>query len=306
MRYDIIAEGLRFPEGPVWLPNGDLLVGEMAKNRVVRITPHGKVTTEVELPGGSPNGLAIGPDGALYICNSGGFAWEDTDDGYLRSVGKPAGFTGGSIDRYDLKTKKLTTLYTHCGDKRLIGPNDLVFDRDGGLWFSDLGTMAGRVDLCGAYYCRIDSNFITEVAFPFYGANGIALSPDDKTLYVAETPTGRLWAFDITGRGTVEKRGGWHSQNGGRVVYTLPSYYRCDSIAVEAGGNICIATLRASGISSVTPDGKLTELILFDDPSVTNICFGGTDMKSAFVTLSGKGKVARMDWLRPGHKLAHY
>lgn len=304
MRYDIVAEGLRFPEGPVWLPNGDLLVCDMANSRIVRVSG-GKVSVEVDVPG-SPNGLAVGPDGALYICNSGGFAWDTTPDGYLRSVGKPAGFTGGSIDRYDLKTRKLTTLYTHCGDKRLVGPNDLVFDRDGGLWFSDLGTMAGRVDFCSAYYCRIDDTFITEVAGPFYGGNGIALSPDDKTLYVAETPTGRLWAFDITGRGTVEKRGGWQTQNGGRVVYTLPSYFRCDSIAVEAGGNICIATLRASGISSVTPDGKLTELVLFDDPSVTNICFGGADMKSAYVTLSGKGKVARMDWLRPGHRLAYY
>jgi gluconolactonase len=266
----------------------------------------GKISVEVDVPG-SPNGLAIGPDGALYICNSGGFVWDTTPDGFLRTLGKPSNFVGGSIDRYDFKTKKLTTLYTHCDGKRLVGPNDLVFDRDGGLWFSDLGTMAGRVDFCSAYYCRIDDNFITEVAGPFYGGNGIGLSPDDKTLYVAETPTGRLWAFDITGRGTVKKSsGGWASQNGGRVVYTLPSHFRCDSIAVEAGGNICIATLRASGISSVTPDGKLTELILFDDPSVTNICFGGADMKSAYVTLSGKGKIARMDWLRPGHKLAYY
>ncbi len=106
----------------------------------------GKVTVEVDVPG-SPNGLAIGPDGALYICNSGGFSWETSPDGFLRSMGKPEGFVGGSIDRYDFKTKKLTTLYSHCGDKRLVGPNDLVFDRDGGLWFSDLGTMAGRVDL---------------------------------------------------------------------------------------------------------------------------------------------------------------
>ncbi len=234
--------------------------------------------------------MAIGPNGALYICNSGGFSWETSPDGFLRSMGKPAGFVGGSIDRYDFKTKKLTTLYSHCGDKRLVGPNDLVFDRDGGLWFSDLGTMAGRVDLCSAYYCRIDDNFITEVAGRSTAATASGCRPTTRRSMSPRRRRDGLWGFDITGRGTVEKRGGWQTQKWRPCRLYAAELLSLRFHRVEACGNICIATLRASGISSVTPDGKLTELILFDDPSVTNICFGGADMKSAYVTLSGKGQ----------------
>ncbi len=303
MRYDIIADGVLFPEGPVALPNGELLVCEMGRNRLIRIARDGKKTTVAEIDG-CPNGAAIGPDGACYICNNGGFEWGTMPDGIFRPIGPAKNYTGGSIDRVDLKTGKVTKLYTQVDGRKLIGPNDLVFDRDGGLWFSDLGkTRAREMDLCGAYYAKIDGSLIREVAHPFYGANGIGLSPDDKTLYVAETPTGRLWAFDILGPGKVSNAG-WLSTNGGRAVYTLPGIQRCDSMAVEANGNICVATLRTGAITVVSPGGHLVELVTFPDPMVTNICFGGDTLTTAYVTLSGTGKIARMEWARPGHKLA--
>ena len=73
----IIAEGLRFPEGPVAMPDGSVILTEIAAGRITRISPDGAKTT-VATPGGGPNGLAIGPDGKLYCCNTGGFDWAET------------------------------------------------------------------------------------------------------------------------------------------------------------------------------------------------------------------------------------
>jgi gluconolactonase len=303
VRHSIVTDGLEFPEGPVAMPNGDVVLVEIAGRRLTRVASDGTKTTIATVPGG-PNGAAIGPDGACYICNNGGFAWTTTEEGFLRPGGVPDDYAGGSIQRIDLANGEIKTLYTHCDGRPLIGPNDLVFDHDGGLWFTDLGkTRARDMDLCGVYYCRLDDDFICEVAFPFLGANGIGLSPDDRTVYVAETPTGRLWAFDVLGPGKLAKAD-WRSMNGGRAVYTLPGIERADSLAVEAGGNICLATLRTGAITVVSPSGALIELIRFPDPLVTNICFGGEDMTTAWVTLSGTGRLARTSWERPGLKLA--
>ena len=304
MEHEIIAENLRFPEGPVALPNGDVLVVEIAGARLTRIALNGDRTVVAELPG-SPNGAAIGPDGACYICNSGGLEWHTDEDGLLRAIGPAADHQGGSIQRVDLKTGEVRTLYTEVDGCRLLSPNDLVFDHDGGLWFTDFGHSRRhqRMDFGGVYYCRTDKSFIVEVASLFLHANGIALSPDDRRLYVAETSTGRLWSFDVLAAGRLAKLR-WQSTTGGHAVHTLGGIRRPDSIAVEASGNICIATLHTGAITTVSPEGEVVEVTNYPDPMTTNICFGGADMKSAFVTLSGTGRLARTQWERPGLELA--
>lgn len=302
MQHDIVAEGLGFPEGPLILPGGDLLVCEMARQRIVQVAMDGAISVIAEVPG-CPNGAALGPDGAVYVCNNGGWEFGISREGYTRIIGPPPDHKGGSIQRVDIATGELRTLYSHYDGTPLCGPNDLVFDRQGGLWFTDYGkTRANKMDVCSAYYCRIDGSFIRAVTGPFYRANGIALSPDDNTLYVAETLTGRLWAFDIAGPGEIRHAGG-HSPNGGRAVYTLCGISICDSIAVEACGNICVTTLREGAITVVSPDGDLVEVIRYPDPLPTNICFGGDDMMTAFVTLSATGRIARSRWSRPGLRL---
>ena len=180
------------------------------------------------------------------------------------------------------------------------GPNDIVFDAAGGFWFTDLGKTYGRVSDRGAvYYARTDGSLIKEAIFPILTPNGVGLSPDGRTLYVSETETSRLWRFDIIGVGEVAKEP-WPSPNGGKLVHGLPGYQRFDSLAVEANGAICVATLVRGGISVFSPEGDLLEFHEAPEPYCTNICFGGPLMKTAYITLSGTGRLIAVDWPRAG------
>jgi gluconolactonase len=254
--------------------------------------------------GGGPNGLAVGPDGAYYICNNGGFLFQ-TIAGFNRTrAGVHPDYTSGRIERFDPRTGTLQTLYDRCGDFPLCGPNDLVFDRTGGFYFTDFGKNRSRErDHAGLYYARADGSMIVPVAYPLTTANGVGLSPDDSVVYVSETETGRLWAFDLEEPGRARKHP-HPSPHGGRLVCGLPGYQRFDSMAVDACGNICIATLVTGCITVIAPGGEVLRQVMLPDPMVTNICFSGADMKTAFITLSGTGQLVSMDWPEPGLPLA--
>lgn len=294
-----ITRGLRFPEGPVAMPDGSVILVEIAAARLTRVLPDGTRQTVAQMTGG-PNGAALGPDGRMYVCNNGGFEWIEDPDHGLRPRYQPADYSGGRIERVDLQTGAIETLYTHTPNGRLRGPNDIVFDGDGGFWFTDLGKARPRErDQGGVYYARADGSFIKEVVHPILTPNGIGLSPDDRTLYVAETEGGRLWAFDIAGRGEI-RRAPWPSPHGGRFVAGMHRYQRFDSLAVEANGNVCVATLADPCITVIAPDGRVVEQVATDDLHTTNICFGGPDLKTAYVTLSNSGRLVAIDWPRPG------
>ena len=139
-----IATGLQFPEGPVWMPDGTVLCVELKGRTVDRVHLDGRVET-VATPGGSPNGLAIGPDGAAYVCNSGGWGFAEVMGMTVPDVRQPEDYSGGRIERVDLATGEVTVLYTECDGNELVGPNDLVFDAAGGMWFTDHGKQRGRV-----------------------------------------------------------------------------------------------------------------------------------------------------------------
>src|SRR5690554_5995489 len=127
-----LATGLRFPEGPIAMPDGSVLLVEIMGARLIRIAPDGSRDVIAEL-GGGPNGAAIGPDGACYVCNNGG--------GVVVG-GRPP--EPGRIERVDLGTGRFERVYEQVGEHRLSAPNDLVFDRQGNFWFTDLGKTKGR------------------------------------------------------------------------------------------------------------------------------------------------------------------
>ncbi|HYC23697.1 MAG TPA: SMP-30/gluconolactonase/LRE family protein [Candidatus Bathyarchaeia archaeon] len=297
-----IASGLEFPEGPIALPDGSLLVVEIKRGTLTRVTPDGKLRVVAET-GGGPNGAAIGPDGKVYVCNNGGFEWHQ-HAGLTFPGNQPASYIGGRIQRVDLTNGKVEDLYTECDGRPLRGPNDIVFDSTGGFWFTDFGKTRERDrDRTGVFYARPDGSMIREEIFPLDGPNGVGLSPDEKRLYVAESFTGRLWAWDLLEPGRV-KPSPTGFGNGGTLVVGLPGMQLFDSLAVDSAGNVCVGTLVNGGISVISPDGRSVEHLAMPDTLTTNICFGGRDLTTAYVTLSTTGRLVATEWPRPGLKLA--
>ena len=295
-----VTDGLLFPEGPVALPDGSVLVVEIGRRCLTQVFPDGTKRVVAE-PGGGPNGAALGPDGKVYLCNNGGFEFT-YDEGFgLRPVREAWDYSGGRIERVDLATGAVEVLYRGTHDVQLRGPNDLVFDGAGGFYFTDLGKTRNRdMDRGAVFYAKADGSAIREVAFPLTTPNGIGLSPDDRTLYVVETEAARLWAFDLESPGVV-RRQPWPSPHGGRFVAQPGGHYqRFDSLAVDAAGNVCVATLIHGGITVISPDGARIRHLPMPDLYTTNICFGGPDLRTAWITLSNSGRLVSCRWPEPG------
>ncbi|RVT39165.1 SMP-30/gluconolactonase/LRE family protein [Sphingobium algorifonticola] len=300
-RFEVLATGLKFPEGPIPMADGSVLFVEIARGTLSRLTRDGNVEIVAET-GGGPNGAAIGPDGKVYVCNNGGFEWHDVNGALLPGL-TPADYAGGSIQRVDLATGVVETLYTHCNGERLKGPNDIVFDAHGGFWFTDNGKRYARTEDVGAvYYALCDGSFISEQVYPRSHPNGIGMSPDGATLYVSETMSGRIWRYAVPQPGMALVPQGL--LNAEALLYGAGGFELYDSLAVEAGGNICVAALATGGIRVISPEGETVEFVETGDPVTTNIAFGGPDMQTAYLTLSGVGHLIAMRWARPGLRLA--
>ncbi len=307
MKIREITAGLQFPEGPIAMADGSVILVEIARGTLSRVTPDGRIQVLADL-GGGPNGAAIGPDGAVYVCNNGGFNFHTEDDGCFRPVAQADDYSGGRIERVNLANGKAERVYDTIDSVPLRGPNDIVFDAHGGFYFTDLGkSRATDMDRGGVFYGRADGGQPLTIARPVMTPNGVGLAPDGKTLYYAETEGARIWAFDITAPGQVRKDP-WPSPHGGRMVVAAPGghYQRFDSMALDANGQLCVATLIHGGITVIAPDGSASEHIALPDRYTTNLCFGGKHRRTAFVTLSGSGRlIAIDDWPVAGLALQH-
>jgi gluconolactonase len=277
---ECIAQQLAFPEGPVVMADGSVIVVELMAGRVTRCW-NGRTETVCET-GGGPNGAAIGRDGALWLCNNGGM--------YVTGPGNE-----GRIERIDLSTGRLERVYDCCDGIALGAPNDLVFDAQGRLWFTDVGKISrSGKEFGGLYTCLPGGTEITAIKRGTLSYNGVGLSPDGQYVYAADTFQARLYRYDAR----VEAQEPHY-------VATAPGPVGFDSLAVTAAGNICVATLWEGGITTVTPDGETTLRAIPEDAHVTNLAFGGDDMRDAYVTLSGTGQLVRMRWDEPGLRLAY-
>ena len=301
MEFETMAQGLQFPEGPIAMDDGSVVLVEIRRETLTRVGADGRIDVIAHL-GGGPNGAAIGPDDKVYVCNNGGFKWAELPGGYVTAHGTPDDWKGGSIQRVDLATGRFETLYNSCDGVPLRGPNDIVFDQQGGFWFTDLGKSMTDYRYHGViYYAMADGSKIARAKFPLITPNGIGLSPDNRTLYVAESLTSRTWAFEIESPGVLKPPQGLLP---GRLVATLTDYQLIDSLAVQADGRVCVATLYRGGISILEPgDGRIEYVDVPDEMFVTNICFGGKDMRDAYVTCSGRGRLVKARWADAGLRL---
>ena len=300
-----VADGLAFPEGPVAMPDGSVVLVEMFGPRLTRILADGTKETIAEIPGG-PNGAALGPDGRFYLCNNGGrFSHVEANGLTLPGPYDADRYLGGRIQTVDASTGTVTDLYTECDGRPLLAPNDLVFDAHGGFYFTDHGLTdeAARLrHVPGIYYARADGSSITEVVHAGGDPNGIGLSPDGSKLYWADTMQGRLYQRDITAPGVVAET---FLGDPAMCLYGFPGLQLLDSLAVDSAGNVCVATLVNGGVSVVSPEGELVDFVATDDLLTTNVCFGGDDLTTAYITLSSTGRLVTTAWPRPGLALQH-
>jgi gluconolactonase len=289
----VVAEGLAFPEGPVVLGDGSVAVVELRRGVVSRCGQAGDVSV-IARTGGKPSGAALGPDGHLYVATG---ATED-----------PADRTRPSIQRVDIAAGSAAEVYAECEGIPFGHPDDLVFDETGMFWFTDLG--GGAV-----YYASPDGSRIERVIDDATTPNGIGLSPDGTTLYWAQTVTRQLVRRRLRAPGQLVPTPGYSIRdlihrgevNPDCLVAGLPGGQELDSLAVEASGRVCVGALLESGIVVAEPDGPgLEKYVLPDDladGAVTNICFGGEDMRTAYITLSLTGRLISCRWPRPGLRL---
>lgn len=303
MDYKIIAEGLRFPEGPVWLEDGSVIVVEIEAGRITRVKRDG-TTQVIATPGGGPNGAALGPDGKLYVCNNGGFEWS-YDMGLTLPGHQARDYAGGRTEVIDIQSGKVERLYDVVEGHPLSGPNDIVFDDHGGFYFTDLGKIRDHeTDHGGLFYGKADGSLVKRVAYPAGHLNGVGLSPDGKTVYCAMTMERAIIAFAIVAPGEVAPD--LIPAVRGRVITSFPARQLLDSLAVTADGSITVATLLDKpGIAEVDPATGSYVDYPFPDLLTTNIAFGGADMRDAAITLSTTGKLVLAKWHKPGLKLAY-
>jgi gluconolactonase len=291
MKFEIVAEGLAFPEGPIVCEDGSVLVVEVSAGRISRVMPDGRTLPLAE-PGGGPNGLAIGPDGLLYCCNNGGFDFSKTTQGHPLPS---ADYNGGSIQQINPSTGKVETILSAYDGRTFGGPNDIVFAADGSFWFTDFGKWTeDGMRHGGLYHAALNGEYLRQVSFGLC-LNGVGLSPDGSTVYAAASFERWILAFAA---------GGDNGRQQGSVVANFSGRQFLDSMAIEASGVIAVGcVMERPGIGRVQPSTGEVELVTTPDAMPTNIAFGGADMRTAYITFSARGLLAKCRWPAEGQRL---
>ncbi|MBM4072546.1 MAG: SMP-30/gluconolactonase/LRE family protein [Planctomycetes bacterium] len=268
-----------FLEGPAMDAAGNLFFSDIAGNRILKMTPTGKVTV-FRADSGRTNGNAFDAQGRLISC-------EGNEQGPGRR----------RIVRTDMKTGTIAVLADRYQGKRYNSPNDLCVDAKGRIWFTDpfYGPDRSSLEMDSEGVYRIDTDgTVTRVLAQkeLQRPNGIAVTSDAKTLYVIDShprPGGnrKIWSFDLDDTGKPGKQ---------RLVYDFGKGRGGDGMRLDSKGNLWVAAGISvkrgpgesldvpPGIYVISPAGKRLGYIAIPENLITNLAFGGPDRRTLYVT----------------------
>jgi len=242
-----------FTEGPAVDPEGNVLFTDQPNDKIMKWTPDGTISVYMEGAGRS-NGLYFDNDGNLLSCA------DQNNELWM-------------ID----KNKKITVLVKDFEGKKLNGPNDLWVDPKGGIYFTDpfykrnyWARSEKEIEQENVYYLSPDRKKLRVAAADFVRPNGIVCTAAGKKLYVADINAQKTYSYSINDDGSLSDR-------------TLFAALGSDGMTIDNQGNVY---LTGKGVTVFNPQGKEIEHIAVDEPWTANICFGGKDQKTLFITAS--------------------
>ncbi len=249
-----LADGFAFTEGPAADREGNVYFTDQPNDRILKWSVAGQLSTFLQ-PCGRSNGLFFDQDGNLLACAD--------EKNQLWSI-NPRGEHEVLVENYD--------------EKLLNGPNDLWIRPDGGLYFTDPYYQRpywkrGPIeqDVQGVYFLAVDRKTLRRVADDLQQPNGIVGTPDGKTLYVADIRAGRTYAYDIQPDGQLEEK---------RLFCTSGS----DGMTLDQAGNLYLTG--GEGVTVFDSQGQKLGVIPVEERWTANVCFGGEDRKTLFITAS--------------------
>ncbi len=253
-RVEKLAGDFQFTEGPAADADGNVYFTDQPNDRILKWSVDGQLTTFMQ-PSGRSNGLCFDKQGRLWTC---------ADD-------------KNELWRIDVATKKWDVVVKDYRGKLLNGPNDVWVRPDGGAYFTDPYYKRpywkrGPVeqDVQAVYFLTPDHKTLTRVEAELQQPNGIIGTPDGKTLYVADIRGGKTYAYDIRPDGALANK---------RLFCNLGS----DGMTIDNEGNVY---LTGKGVTVFDKTGKQIEQIAVPEPWTANVCFGGKDRRTLFITAS--------------------
>jgi gluconolactonase len=250
---ELIASDFKFTEGPAVDPEGNIFFTDQPNNRIMKWSRAEGVTVFME-NAGRANGLYFDQSGNLLACA------DEHNQLWL-------------ID----KSKKVTVLVSDVEGKKLNGPNDLWVDRSGGIYFTDpfykreyWSRTEKEIQQENVYYLSPEKSKLRVAMNDFVRPNGIIGTPDGKTLYVADIGAGKTYSFSIQPDGSLTDR---------KLFVEMGS----DGMTIDQKGNVY---LTGKGVTVFNPSGEKIAYIPIDAPWTANVCFGGKDLKTLFITAS--------------------
>ena len=248
-----LAGDFSFTEGPACDAKGNVFFTDQPNNRILKWSVEGKLSTHME-PCGRANGLSFDREGNLWACAD--------EKNELWRIG------------LDGKAKVVVKEYQ---GKLLNGPNDVWINPKGGLYFTDplykrpYWNRGPKEQDCEAvYYLSKDEKTLRRVASDLTRPNGIIGTPDGRTLYVADIDGKKTFRYDIEADGSLENK---------KLFCELGS----DGMTIDNAGNVY---LTGDGVSVFDSTGKKIEHIPVSEPWTANVCFGGKDRQTLFITAS--------------------